>query len=71
MARLMADVRAGIEEQGWVVANRRALRWKVERYERLPGIRTVLAWRRRKGVRRMLIRARPLTGPIKRKLLGP
>ena len=53
------------------MANRNALLWKVERYERLPGIRTVLAWRRRKGVQRMLIMAQPLTRPIKRKLLGP
>jgi glycosyltransferase involved in cell wall biosynthesis len=71
LARLMADVRAGIEEQRFLEANRNALRWKVDRYERLPGIRTVLAWRRRKGVRRALIMAQPVTRPIKRRLLGP
>jgi glycosyltransferase involved in cell wall biosynthesis len=71
LARLMADVRAGVEEQRFLEANRNALRWKVDRYERLPGIRTVLAWRRRKGVRRALIMAQPVTRPIKRRLLGP
>ena len=71
LARLMADVRAGIEEHRFVVANRNALERKLDRYERLPGIRTVLAWRRRKGVQRVLIMAQPLTRPIKRRLLGP
>jgi hypothetical protein len=67
----MADVRAGIEEHRFTVANRNALERKLDRYERLPGIRTVLAWRRRKGVQRALIMAQPLTRPIKRRLLGP
>jgi glycosyltransferase involved in cell wall biosynthesis len=71
LARLMADVRAGIEEQRYLVANRNALERKLDRYERLPGIRTVLAWRRRKGVQRVLIMAQPVTRPIKRRLLGP
>jgi glycosyltransferase involved in cell wall biosynthesis len=71
LAGLMADVRAGIEEQRYLVADRNALMWKLERYERLPGIRTVLAWRRRKAVQRVLIAAQPLTRPIKRRLLGP
>jgi hypothetical protein len=71
LARLMADVRAGIEEHRFVVANRNALERKLDRYERLPVIRTVLAWRRRKGVQRALIMAQPLTRPIKRRLLGP
>ena len=71
LARLMADVRAGIEEQREVIVNRNLLNWKVARYERLPGIRHVLALRRRKGVQRLLIAARPVTRPIKRKLLGP
>ena len=69
--RLMADVRAGIEEQRHLVATRNALERKLDRYERLPGIRTVLAWRRRKGVQRVLIMAQPVTRPIKRRLLGP
>jgi O-antigen biosynthesis protein len=71
LARLMADVRAGIEEHRFTVANRNALERKLDRYERLPGIRTVLAWRRRKGVQRVMIMAQPLTRPIKRRLLGP
>ena len=71
LARLMADVRAGIEEQREVIVNRNLLNWKVDRYERLPGIRHALALRRRKGVQRLLIAARPVTRPIKRKLLGP
>ena len=71
LAGLMADVRAGIEEHRFVVANRNALERKLDRYERRPGIRTVLAWRRRKGVQRVLIMAQPLTRPIKRRLLGP
>jgi glycosyltransferase involved in cell wall biosynthesis len=71
LARLMADVRAGIEEQRYLVADRNALAWKLARYERLPGIRNVLAWRRRKGVQRVLKAAQPLTRPIKRRLLGP
>jgi O-antigen biosynthesis protein len=71
LAGLMADVRAGIEEQRYLVADRNALMRKLERYERLPGIRTVLAWRRRKAVQRVLIAAQPLTRPIKRRLLGP
>ena len=71
LARLMADVRAGIEEQREVIVNRNLLNWKVRRYESLPGIRHALALRKRKGVQRALIAARPLTRPIKRKLLGP
>jgi hypothetical protein len=71
LARLMADVRAGIEEQRYLVADRNALMWKIARYERLPGIRNVLALRRRKGVQRVLKAAQPLTRPVKRRLLGP
>jgi hypothetical protein len=71
LARLMADVRAGIEGHREVVINRNRLDWKVRRYERLPGIRHALALRRRKGVQRLLIAARPVARPIKRKLLGP
>jgi glycosyltransferase involved in cell wall biosynthesis len=71
LARLMADVRAGIEEQRYLVRDRNALAWKLARYERLPVIRNVLALRQRKGVQRVLIAAQPLTRPIKRRLLGP
>ena len=71
LAGLMADVRAGIEEQRYLVADRNALMWKVSRYERLPGVRNFLALRRRKSVQRLLIAAQPLTRPIKRRLLGP
>jgi O-antigen biosynthesis protein len=71
LARLMADVRAGVEEHREVIVNRKLLNWKVNRYERLPGIRHALALRRRKGVQRLLIAARPATRQIKRKLLGP
>jgi O-antigen biosynthesis protein len=70
LARLMADVRAGIEEQRYLVANRNMLAWKVRRYERLPGIRHVLALRRRRSVQLVLRGAQPLTRPVKRKLLG-
>jgi O-antigen biosynthesis protein len=71
LARLMADVRAGIEGHREVVINRNRLDWKVNRYERLPGIRHALALRRRTGVQRLLTAARPVARPIKRKLLGP
>jgi glycosyltransferase involved in cell wall biosynthesis len=71
LARLLADVRAGIEEQRHLVADRNALRRKLDRYERLPGIRHVLALRRRRAVQAVLIRAQPLTRPVKRRLLGP
>jgi O-antigen biosynthesis protein len=71
LAQLMADVRAGIEDQRYLVADRNGLRWRVDRYERLPGIRHALALRRRKGVQRLLIAAQPLTRPVKRRLLGP
>ena len=64
-------MRAGIEEQRYLVADRNALMWKVSRYERLPGVRNFLALRRRKSVQRLLIAAQPLTRPIKRRLLGP
>ena len=71
LAGLMADVRAGIEEQRYLVRDKNALDRKVKRYEALPGIRHVLALRRRKSVQRVLIAAQPLTRPIKRRLLGP
>jgi glycosyltransferase involved in cell wall biosynthesis len=69
LAHLMADVRAGMEEHRWTVAKRDLLDWKVRRYEGLPGIRQVLAIRRRKSVQVALRAARPLTRPVKRKLL--
>jgi hypothetical protein len=65
----MADVRAGMEEHRWTVAKRDLLNWKVRRYEGLPGIRHVLAIRRRKAVQVALRAVRPLTRPVKRKLL--
>jgi hypothetical protein len=71
LAGLMADVRAGIEEQRYLVRDKNALDRKLKRYEALPGIRHVLALRRRKSVQRVLIAAQPLTRPIKRRLLGP
>jgi glycosyltransferase involved in cell wall biosynthesis len=66
LARLMADVRSGIEEQRNIAAERNLLRWKVDRYERLPGLRQALALKRRKPVALALRLARP----AKRKLLG-
>jgi glycosyltransferase involved in cell wall biosynthesis len=71
LARLMADVRAGIEEQRYLVRDKNALQRKLKRYEALPGIRHALAARRKPVVQRILIAAQPLTRPIKRKLLGP
>ena len=71
LAGLMADVRAGIEEQRYLVRDKNALERKLNQYERLPGIRHVLMLRRRKSVQRVLIAAQPLTRPIKRRLLGP
>jgi glycosyltransferase involved in cell wall biosynthesis len=70
LARLMADVRAGIEEQRNIAAERNLLAWKVDRYERLPGLRHVIALRRRRSVQIAGRLARPLTRPVKRKLLG-
>jgi O-antigen biosynthesis protein len=66
LARLMADVRSGIEEQRNIAAERNLLRWKVDRYERLPGLRQALALKRRKPVALALRLGRP----AKRKLLG-
>jgi glycosyltransferase involved in cell wall biosynthesis len=71
LAGLMADVRAGIEEQRYLVRDKNALERKLKQYEQLPGIRHVLALRRRKSIQRVLIAAQPLTRPIKRRLLGP
>jgi glycosyltransferase involved in cell wall biosynthesis len=70
LAHLMADVRAGIEEQRHLVADKNALERMVKRYEALPGIRHVLAARRKPAVQRILKVAQPLTRPVKRKLLG-
>jgi glycosyltransferase involved in cell wall biosynthesis len=71
LASLMADVRAGIEEQRYLVRDKNALDRKVRRYEALPGIRHVLAARRKPAVQRILRAAQPLTRPVKRRLLGP
>jgi glycosyltransferase involved in cell wall biosynthesis len=65
MARLMADVRAGIEEQRNIVVERNLLKWKLERYERLPVLRQALRLRQRRPVRlvaRVTRRARKLLG---------
>jgi glycosyltransferase involved in cell wall biosynthesis len=73
LARLMADVRAGIEEQRHLVAERNALRRKALRYDRalrLPGVRHVLALRRRRSGRLLLRLVRPMTTPVTRKLFG-
>ena len=43
----------------------------MERIKRLPGVRHVLAARRKPAVQRILKVAQPLTRPVKRKLLGP
>jgi O-antigen biosynthesis protein len=66
LARLMADVRSGIEEQRNIAAERNLLRWKVDRYERLPGLRQALVLTRRRPVALALRLARA----AKRRLLG-
>ena len=73
LARLMADVRIGVEDQRHLLAERDALWRELERYERLkrlPGVRHALAMRSRRSVRMVLRIARPVTKPLKRKLLG-
>jgi glycosyltransferase involved in cell wall biosynthesis len=74
LALLMADVRVEIEEHRQLTAERDGLWRNLERYERLtrlPGVRNVLALRGRRSVQILLRCARPLTRPVKRKLLGP
>jgi O-antigen biosynthesis protein len=66
LGRLLADVRAGIEEQRHIAAHRDLLAWKVRRYERLPGVRHALGLKRRRWGRLVL----RLGQPVKRKLLG-
>jgi glycosyltransferase involved in cell wall biosynthesis len=66
LGRLLADVRAGIEEQRHIVADRNLLAWKVGRYERLPGLRHALGLKHRRWGRAVL----RLGQPVKRKLLG-
>ncbi|HEX7297891.1 MAG TPA: glycosyltransferase family 4 protein [Solirubrobacteraceae bacterium] len=66
LGRLLADVRAGIEEQRHIAADRNLLAWKVRRYERLPGLRHALGLKRRPWGRVVLRLGRP----VKRKLLG-
>jgi glycosyltransferase involved in cell wall biosynthesis len=66
LARLLADVRAGIEEQRNIAADRDLLAWKVRRYERLPGLRHALGLKHRRWGRVALRLGRP----VKRKLLG-
>jgi glycosyltransferase involved in cell wall biosynthesis len=66
LGRLLADVRAGIEEQRHIAAHRDLLAWKVRRYERLPGLRHALGLKRRRWGRLVL----RLGQPVKRKLLG-
>jgi glycosyltransferase involved in cell wall biosynthesis len=74
LALLLADVRVGIEEQRQLAAERDEVWRELDRYKRLarlPGVRTVLRLRRRRSVQFLLRCARPLTRPVKRKLLGP
>jgi hypothetical protein len=74
LALLLADVRVGSEEQRQLTAERDRLWRNLERYERLGrllGVHKVLRLRRRRSVQLLLRGARPLTRPIKRKLLGP
>jgi glycosyltransferase involved in cell wall biosynthesis len=71
LARLMADVRAGIAEQRELKADLNHMIRQMERIKRLPGVRHALAARRKRGVQRILKIAQPLTRPVKRKLLGP
>jgi O-antigen biosynthesis protein len=66
LGRLLADVRAGIEEQRHIAAHRDLLAWKVRRYERLPVLRHALGLKRRRWGRLVL----RLGQPVKRKLLG-
>jgi hypothetical protein len=73
LARLMADVRVGIEDHREVVAERDELAWKVYRFQRLqqlPVIRHALGLRYRRSGRMLLLLARPLTRRAKQKLLN-
>jgi glycosyltransferase involved in cell wall biosynthesis len=70
LARLMADVRAGVDEHRQLISYSMSLERKVRRYEQLPGIRHALALRRRRWMQAVLRRAQPVTRPVKRRLLG-
>jgi hypothetical protein len=72
-ARLLADLRLGIEQQREYYAERRELRWKADRYDllrRAPGVAQVLALRQRRSGRLLLRIAGPTLGRVKRRLLG-
>jgi glycosyltransferase involved in cell wall biosynthesis len=72
-ARLLADVRLGIEEQRVYHAERGELRWKAERYDRLldaPGISQAVALRRRWSGSPAARALHPVVGRVKRRLLG-
>lgn len=72
-ARLLADVRVGIETQRVYHAERRELRWKAERYDALrgaPGVSHALALRRRPAGRLLLRIVRPIARRLRWRLLG-
>lgn len=72
-ARLLADVRLGIEEQRVYRAERREARWKAGRYDRLlatPGVSQALALRRRWSGRLPARIVDPVLGRVKRLLGG-
>lgn len=72
-ARLLADLRLGIEEQRVYHAEWRELRYKAERYDRLmdvPGVSRALALRRRWSGRLPARIGPPIVGRVKRRLLG-
>jgi glycosyltransferase involved in cell wall biosynthesis len=72
-ARLLADVRVGIETHRVYHAERHQLGWKAERYDRLleaPGVSHALALRRRRSGRLVLRIVRPIARRVRRRLLG-
>jgi O-antigen biosynthesis protein len=73
-ARLLADVRAGMEAVRMEYQRRDALQRSLQRWEslrRLPGIRQALAVHGSPGVQVVLKALHPITRRVKQRLLGP
>ena len=73
-ARLLADIRSGMELVRLEYQRRDELAWKLRRWERLrgaPGIRQGLAVHGSPGVQLVLKALHPLTRRVKQRLLGP
>jgi hypothetical protein len=68
LARMLADVRTGLEEQRAVVRERNTLRRRLARYEGLPLLRDAIAFRRRPSTQEAVERVKPVAARIRRAL---